>query len=189
MTARVLAIDPGGDKVGCACAFFSEGGLFRVGFEARPAYPADVVVVERPEVQGDRTRRARPQDLMGLAWNGAMAAGYVAGASHGRVVELTPSQWKGREPKPLHHARLWEILAPHERHALGGAATERAIVGAIERGAGCRWSRPGADLYPRSFTTHNLLDAAALGAFWLGRLARADAGRWTFADGREVRRG
>jgi len=88
------------------------------------------------------------------------------------LIEVTPSAWKGTEPKPQHHARLWEVLTPEERAILGGMATARAIADAVRKGALSRWGKPGASYYPRSFTTHNLLDAAALGCWHLGRLQK-----------------
>jgi hypothetical protein len=131
-----------------------------------------VIVVERPEYQGERTQSARPQDLIALAWAGARAAAYAAGESTAEIIELTPSKWKGTEPKPIHHARLWAILSAPERAILGGDATGAAIEAAVERGAMSRWSKPGVAYYARSFKTHNLLDAAALGAHYLGRLPK-----------------
>lgn len=171
----LLAIDPG--VAACACAAFNDQRLVGVWFEpaSREALcdlAFDGVIVERPALQGDRTRAARPQDLMALAWHGAMLAGMFAGRDGAPVVELTPQEWKGSEPKPVQHARLWGVLDDAERDVLGGAKTERAIFAARERGALNRWSRPGASYYPRAFVTHNLLDAAALGATYVGRLGR-----------------
>lgn len=96
-----------------------------------------------------------------------------------RRVLLTPAPactcergWKGSEPKPIHHARVWEELTLAERRVLGGDKTHAAIERACEKGALNRWGRPGASYYPRAFKTHNLLDAAALGLTFLGRIER-----------------
>lgn len=200
---NVLAIDPGyaakGD--GCACAYFDDGNLIEVWFE-RPAFfrpgeiighaagrgrwltnrhrpgPAYVIVVERPVVQGSRTRGANPGNLMDLSWAGGMLAGMFAGRDGVPIVAWPSSDadgirgWKGPESKPANHHRLWQILTRAERALLGGDATERAIEAACEKGALCRWSKPGDKLYPASFKTHNKLDACAMGATYLGRLKR-----------------
>ena len=70
------------------------------------------------------------------------------------------------------HYRLWDVLSEAEHLALGGPATGRAIAAACERGAMCRWSKKGAELYPSTFTTHNLLDAAAILMWAYGRLEK-----------------
>jgi hypothetical protein len=158
----VLAIDPG--VKACACVTFVDGALVEVEFMTAP-YPAyapspNCVIVERPEQDG-RSFTARPKDLMALAWAGAALA-YSVGAP---VVEYTPSQWKGQVPKPAQHMRLWGLLTEAERALLGDARTGEAIAMAARKGALDRGSKPGASYYPRSFVTHNLLDAVALGRF------------------------
>lgn len=181
----ILAIDPGVAGAGNACALMRDGVLMGAWFErvdrvyATPlaGLPGlDVVVIERPQ-QDERSRNATPAILMALAWEGALLAGAYAGRDGARIVEMTPHDWKGSEHKPQHHARLWEALAPAERVLLGGEATRKAIWAAREKGALNRWARPGVTYYPRAFTTHNLLDAAALACHYAGRLPRAgDAG-------------
>jgi hypothetical protein len=176
---RLISIDPGVAGAGCACAAFNNETLEAVwfrrasrapGLSERLADPCDVVVVERPELQGRRTRSARPQDLMSLAWEGALLAGTYVGRDNATLVELTPRQWKGSVPKPICHARLWRVLSIAEQNILGGMATEIAIEKAVEKGALNAWGRPGVSYYPKAFTVHNLLDAAGIGCFYLGRL-------------------
>ena len=175
--AGLVAIDPG-VAAGCAVALFYQGALAGVRFaRARSAQVLDglgvtVVVVERPEYQGARSLASRVQDLLALSWEGAALAAWYAGRAGAELVELTPSQWKGSEPKPIHHARLWAQLTLSERAILGGDATGAAIERAVEKGALSRWARPGASYYPRAFVTHNQLDAVALGCHYLGRLPR-----------------
>lgn len=179
----LVAIDPGVHR--CACARFQDGRLVDASFYSIATFkrggpfaewPAaelpkgiDGVVVEMPQVDG-RTRTARPQDLIGLAWHGALMAGVLARSAP--IFTATPSEWKGSEPKPQQHARLWEELTAEERHTLGGKPIEVAIMAARRRGALSRWSRPGVSYYPRGFAAHNLLDAVALGAWYHGRLPR-----------------
>jgi hypothetical protein len=181
----IIAIDPGVHR--CACAGFDDDGTlteawfetartFKRGEElpTTPRYSAavgvDVIIVEQPQV--DRRTRTAVPEVVALSWHGALLAGEFAGREAAPVVAVTPSEWKGSEPKPQHHARLWEILSAEERRVLGGVATQRAILAARQKGALTRWSKPGAAYYPRAFVMHNLLDAAALGAWYTGRLER-----------------
>jgi hypothetical protein len=175
-------IDPGyGSKSGgCAVARGFNGKLTAVGFvRANAVSPrdldlwaeADHVVVEQPQQDG-RSDGIPPATLMRLAWAGALLAGWIAGSQGAALHEPTPREWKGSEAKPAMHARLWEILSPAEREVLGGDETGRQIEAACERGAMCRWSKPGAELYPSTFTTHNLLDAAAILMWAYGRIEK-----------------
>ena len=75
---------------------------------------------------------------------------------------------------------MWKALAPSERALLGGEATRKAIEAACLRGAKDRWSKPGATYYrarelPKvngQKITHDMLDAAALALYALGRIGR-----------------
>lgn len=188
---NLLAIDPGYAGAGNACAAFEAGVLVETWFEKAvtfapraPAGPARAtrwaaaagyfheIVIERPQQDG-RSRGVPPDTLIRLAWAGALLAGAFAGRDGAPIVEYTPSEWKGSEPKPVQHARLWTVLAEGERARLGGEATYRTIMAACEKGALKRWAIAGAACYPRSFTLHNILDAVALGCVHLGRLRKA----------------
>lgn len=180
---KLAAVDPGVHR--CAVAIFDGARLVDAAFFALPTFKRnsptavhptaglpkwiDGVIVEMPQYDG-RARTARVQDLIGLAWHGAlMAAALACGAP---VFTATPAEWKGAEYKPQHHARLWQELTTEERRALGGNRTADVILAARRKGGLDRWSKPGGAYYPRSFDTHNLLDAAALGAWYLGRLPK-----------------
>jgi hypothetical protein len=167
MTA-LLAIDPGVHMQ--ACAIYAHGYLVSAAFNLDPG-ACEIVVVERPEYQGKRSDSARVQDLIALAWNGARFAASTAAECGATLVELTPSQWKGSSPKPVVHAALWGVLSAAERALLGGAKTHAAITKALERGAAKRWP-PNSHMYPSTWTMHNILDAAAMGAFYLGRITK-----------------
>jgi hypothetical protein len=174
----LLAIDPGSAGAGNAVAVFVHRKLAGAWFErvdamcrhALEACRLDTIAVERPDYQGQRSDQACVIDLINLAWSGAMLAGAYAGRDGAELVEYTPRQWKGSEQKPIHHARLWTVLDAGERAVLGGAATERRILEARERGALKRWA-PNVKWYG-SWSGHNLLDAVALGCVHLGRLER-----------------
>lgn len=174
----IVTIDPGVHA--CAVAWLENGTLLGAKFIAPKDYkPAAIqassyshVVVERPEYQGLRTQSSRPADLMALSWAGALLAGRIAGATGAHLIELAPSQWKGSEPKPAHHARMWGILTREERAILGGDATHDAIARAVDKGARERWKKGGSAYYPRKWTTHNLLDAVGIACYYVGRLPK-----------------
>jgi hypothetical protein len=178
--AKALAIDPGYSRKsgGCACAMSSGGALVEVRFERAAAFAhacasLDLtdVIVEQPQ-QDARSWGVPPAVLIKLAWEGAALAGLYAGASGAQLHCPTVSEWKGGEKKPAHHARLWAELSPGEREVLGGETTYAVIKAACQKGALCRWKLPSDQLYPSTFTTHNLLDAAALLMWALGRLTK-----------------
>lgn len=177
--SNALAIDPGyGRKTGGnACALARSGVLVRAWFErpsdARKGYARDLdhVIAEQPQQDG-RSWDVPPGVLIRLAWDGALLAGLYAGANGAKLHDPTVSEWKGSENKVPMHRRLWAVLSPAEREVLGGDKTTRAIIAAVEKGALCRWSKSGAELYPSGFKTHNLLDAAALLMVALGRLEK-----------------
>lgn len=169
----ILAIDPG-VRLKCAWALLGQdGALDAHGFGrygdclALTGRKITDVVVEKPEYQGARTLYARDQDLIDLSWEGALLAGALAGQHNATLRVLTPTQWKGQVPKPAHHLRLWEKLTLAERMLVGGALTGQTITAAARKGALDRWKRSGASYYPKSFALHNVLDAVALGKFYV----------------------
>ncbi len=186
-----IVIDPGYAGRGNACGAFEDGRLTCVWFEIVTSTPrtvatlpaksfseykfeagfADEIIVERPQ-QDARSARIPPAILMRLAWEGALLAGAFAGRDGARIIDYTPSEWKGSEPKPVNHKRLWKVLDDDERAVLGGDETRVAIEAACEKGALKRWGIAGAACYPKAFDTHNLLDVAAIGCFHLGRLEK-----------------
>lgn len=168
-----LAIDPGAHE--CAFAGFDDRRILgRSWFAVVPdcAFaPTDEVVVERMQLD----ERSYHIDLHGTF--ACMAAGLrAAGFAEGRgakLVQLTPSEWKRSEQKPVQHARMWDVvLTPTEREILGGTDTRVVIERALEKGASRRWKITGAKCYPSTWKGHNLLDAAALGLVYLGRMEK-----------------
>jgi hypothetical protein len=175
-----IAIDPGVHK--CACAALVDGELESAPWFEAVVYggkhgspfvsstPARVeVVVEQPEYQGERSDKAKTQVLLALAWHGAMLAGQFAGRDQAPIHAYPVRAWKGSTAKPMHHHALWNVLSGGEQRLLGGMATKRAIDKACEKGALDRWRKEGVRYYPRTFETHNLLDAVALGMHHTGR--------------------
>lgn len=166
----MIAIDPGADT--CACVSFLHGVVVLAEFTMTPGvHVPSVVVVERMQAD-ERTRHVDVRHVLACQWNAALCAGYLAGRFGAEVTWYTPTAWKGSETKPVQHARLWECLDASERMVLGGDATFAAIERAVEKGALRRWRIAGAECYPQSFATHNLLDAAALGCTHTGRMEK-----------------
>ncbi len=127
------------------------------------------VVAEKPQHDG---RPASAQTLIDLSWGSAAAAFWLAARHLAHVVELEPREWKGQEPKPVHHMRVWAALDPTER-ALFPANTEAQINAAADKAA--RWPRgkkKPSSWYPASFKSHNHLCAAGLVLVSVGRLKR-----------------
>lgn len=168
-----LAIDGGVYK--CAVASFYAGRLAWVGFVPIP--PAewhgdlpDRVIVERPIIRGNNT--PDPQTIVDLAWSSAALA-YSLGRP---VTAVTPQQWKGDVPKPIHHGR---VLLPTSPEALFSplelAVLESAVPGWRDRvlKAQMKLAKNRALTGAKAYGTwegHNLLDAVALGVW-----ARASA--------------
>jgi hypothetical protein len=175
---NLLSIDPGYSKSGrgCACAAFRDGILAAHWFERPEQFGyhvggmcwLDVILWERPQCDG-RTWHVPPDVLIQLTAAGAELAGLYAGATGARLVSQTPTGSKGSVPKPIAHMRLLEALTDAEIAVLGGPPTMRHVREAVERGALDRW-RPGKSYYPSTWLMHNILDAVALGAKYLGRL-------------------
>lgn len=175
-----IAVDPGSAGKGLAVAHFFDKRLTDVYFArphdfARRLSSGNVVdarvVIEKPQADR-RAEDVSPKSLISLSWAGGIAVGAcLSQYPEARLTEATPNAWKGSETKPHQHRRLWLMLGPQERLLLGGADTWRAIDVACDRGALNRWKRPGASYYGKN-DVHNLLDAAALGAWAVGRLRK-----------------
>lgn len=183
--STLLAIDSGSPT--CACATAVDGLLTRVFVADASADVGafDAVIVELPTLRGNAT--PNPEDLILIAIAGARLAERAA-YGLGAVREVRPAEWKGNTPKPAHHRRVWAELTDAERELLGCPITAGAIELACRRGAADRWAKPGARYYRASDfptvrglkITHDLLDAAALALFALGRIdktGRACGGR------------
>lgn len=174
--STLVTIDPGyaAKGPGCAVAVFCCGLLSQTYFARpekvwiTPLKNVYEVVWECPQV--DSRSRVSVPSIVQLAAVGGTLAGMYSGACGGAtVVPVSPSAWKGSTPKPVHHLRLWRQLRVVEHDLLGGVDTEMAIEAACRKGALDRWGKPGASYYPRTWWTHNLLDAVGIGLWRLGR--------------------
>ena len=181
----LLAIDSGYPR--CAVASVLHGNIVWLdtydpvasggGIGGRACHSFDRVVVEIPHMRPDTPDG---NDLIRIAVAGARLAERAV-KGDGEVTEYRPTEWKGNTPKPAHHRRtLWPALTAAERILLGGPKTFAAIDAACMRGAKDRWRKPGATYYrARELptvngvrVTHDMLDAAALALFALGRIGR-----------------
>ena len=175
----LFAIDPGVKT--CATALSRASRL--VSIASMPSFvaptrhaPHCAVIWELPQTRGNES--VPGDDLIALTHAGADLARAIAGRDMS-IRAVTPRQWKGSAPKPVHHGRLWDALCFGEDELIGGSRTIVAIKAAQERGAADGWRKPGATYYrARELPTvdgvkitHDLLDAVALLMFGLGRLA------------------
>jgi hypothetical protein len=173
----MAAIDSG--SVECAVAFYTNGVL-RTLRNLTTERLSDVIssyraVYEIPQADG---RGAPADDLIRVAVGGAKVAAWLSS----EVAEYQPRQWKGSTPKAAHHRQAWDVFTEAEQALLGGAETLAAITAACARGAKARWQKRGALAGNHFYSdrelptvgglkiTHDLLDAAVLGLYDLGRL-------------------
>lgn len=142
----LLSIDPG--KTHCGMAVFTDGLLFRALLVKTENISFvignqifDVVVVEKPQVY--KSLEVDSRDLVDLA----IVAGEIGGVCRrlgAEVVYHLPSTWKKGVPKEIHGPRIRRALE--------------------ERG---EWDRVEV---PRAKSLlHNVIDAAGLGLFEIGR--------------------
>lgn len=145
----LVSIDPG--KIVSGVAHWQEGELIGAGLQSRAPDDADPVrdcVLEYMEVRPGRSGSV-PKDLIAVATAGA----YLMGTYRPRAfVMVSPTQWKGQTPKDIHHERMRLALLPWETHVLGNALRDA----------------------PKPHHKE-ILDAVALGLFYLGRIGRSGA--------------
>jgi hypothetical protein len=185
----LLAIDSGHPEsacasfVGCVLRRVFSGNVDTVPDWAHYAY--DRVVVEVPTLRGDATPNPESLILIGIA-GPRLAERCSASAAPERLREVRPAEWKGSLPKAVCHLRMWQALSDTERALLGGDATAKAIANACNRGAKARWKKHANHHYSNRDLpkvggiagvsdgtlkiTHDILDAVALGLWYLGRL-------------------
>lgn len=177
----MIYLDPGKAK-DCALACFEANELIWLGWCDGVALRTESglltrcnlagILWEKPEIYTKRKSKGNPNQLIDLAIAGATAVTYLRmgwGIDPAKVRSITPHNWKGSIAKPPHHLRLWGVLSPAER-ALFPANTEAYILA-------------GAQAYAAGVNPNyaaqcvDLLDAAALGCYDLGRLPGPLAGK------------
>ena len=158
----VLAIDPGRDQgwsvyhVTMALGpsgkpTFSGSTLVNCGLgdvppQALPESPLGVVI-EKPEVYADRAMwKGDPNNLVTL---GIRVGRALERYGEGKTTLVLPKTWKGQVPKEVHHARAKTKLTEIELARLARCVGRVAVS-----------------------KQHNVLDAVALGLWYLGRLGR-----------------
>jgi hypothetical protein len=148
--------------------------------ECAETWSANQVVFEVPQGDG---RGVPVDDLLRVAVNGARTAEALCCVEDRAVSEARPREWKGSTPKAPCHLRAWQALSDTERALLGGAATAKAIANACNRGAKARWKKHANHHYSNRDLptvdglkiTHDILDAVALGLWYLGRTKKGNA--------------
>jgi hypothetical protein len=174
--AVTVAIDPGFTRIDgsrtkwidrSALAWFEGSRLVHAEYFAdmKASYPTgpDVIVIEKPTVYPSNfpgAPRVPPNDIVDLAWAGAMLAGRFR---CGAVVELLAQAWKLQMAKPVCHARALRVLTPDETLLLPVGSVTRIqaasrVLGVTGKCPAYRWR--GVDV----------LDAVSLGLVHLGRL-------------------
>lgn len=162
----IVSLDPG--KKRTACAYFSESDnrlvsvfWLKPGEAPDPLFAVSLVIIEKPNINGNTPNW---QSTFDCGWYGAIVAGWFRAP----IVEYEPNAWKATVKKPLHHQRLWRVLAKEER-----ALLPVEVPGVIET-ACVRYARTGT-VRNYEHEWHNLLDAVGVGLFHLGRTGRGGA--------------
>lgn len=179
MTFHGLAsIDPGAEE--CAMACWDSAELTSVLWVSARDWGAPKALVCVVEVPQDDGRTGPVGDIIRLARSATRLGARTARV---KLIEVEPREWKQSVPKAVCHSRAWPALSDAERDMLGGDATAAAISKACDRGAAARW-KPHHNHYYRDRElpyvggrgglkiTHDILDAAALGLWYLGRLGK-----------------
>lgn len=123
-----------------------------------------MIIVERPQSDG-RTMGAA---TIALPWSGAAAA-YSFGVP---VLEWEPREWKGQEPKPIHHSRVWAVLTEAERALFPTGTAEQIAKACAKVAAWPRGKKKPSSWYPKTFESHNHLCATGLVLVHAGRLKK-----------------
>ena len=171
-SGNLLAIDPGdeGDHPVSTLAYYAAGHLVglaeyntqtaQITMLAGTLVKPDLIAIEKPRIYPNG--HPRPQNIVNLAWAGGQAL-LAARLAYGCTFrEYEPRAWKGQVKKPPHHHRFWQVLAAPERLLFPNDTYARIH-------AACQALGRTGKVEKYSWRWHNALDAAALGAFVLGR--------------------
>lgn len=177
-------LDPGSAKL-CALAAFESGRLASLDWvdpvahqikpvSGRVLTEPEAIIWEKPQIYPKS--KGNPNQLIDLAVAGAAAVEWLAAGSGSCafIKSLTPKQWKGNVAKPTHHMRLHAVLTEAER-ALFPNVDGRSCWDYVFENARQLALTGKEPSY--SAAVVDLLDAAALGCYDLGRLEGPVAGR------------
>lgn len=127
----------------------------------------DHVVLELSRSYGSRDA-GKHGDIIAETCGGALTAGAMRA---GRMTLVHPDEWAGQTQKPPRHQRIWEVLAPGERKIIAAAAGVQPRDVDIHIELACDAIALGKK--PKySHKVHNLLDAAGLFLFAVGRIKK-----------------
>lgn len=150
--------------------------ITNAGFDATPGIdsPLPLHVDESPDLVVWEKSRAyqgdpRPQDIIDETAGGALTVGSMRAA---RIVSIPPDEWTGQTKKPPRHWKIWRLLSHAERAVIANAAGMSAAV--VERHIDHACERLSKTGRVEGYThkVHNLLDAAGLFLFVVGRMGR-----------------
>jgi hypothetical protein len=132
------------------------------------------LVIERMRIYTGKAGKGEdPNDLIDVTQAAAFAEGAIVARGGPRAAWVYASDWKGQIKKPLHHMRLWSVLAPHERAVLAAAIgmSEDAIKEKID--AACKRLALTGKVTGYAWQAHNLFDAVGIGLWDLKRVGVA----------------
>ncbi len=162
--ADVVAIDSAKLEPAWVCG---EGGeITSAGFDLNPGtgndngdwYP-DLVVWEKARAYpGD----PRPQDIIDESCGGALLAGSLRAR---KCVALFPDEWTGQVKKAQRAWKIWKTLTIRERAVIASAGGMKPSTVGPYLDAACSGG-------PYSHKIHNLIDAAGIYLFAVGRIGR-----------------
>jgi hypothetical protein len=151
---KTMYIDPG--KHRCGVALFVDSALEWADWVPSGDVPGlvvreapDVVLMENPKDYARFAVAHKDLDSLRAVLASASKAAKKVGA---RVEKVSPSEWKGNVPKPVHHNRVMQALD----------ARERALMETFGAVGSTKYEAGG----------HNTWDAVALGMFGTKRLGR-----------------
>lgn len=158
-----MSVDPGVHKH--AIAWSRDELLFHVAYV--PSYSSNFTHCEAT-IEMPRVIHGVAGDILDLV-RSAQDIGTRIQLAAFSVNYVSPQKWKGMTPKPLHHRRVWRSLTDKEKEIL--AAAGKRTVGCCEKyiEAACEATALG-ERVKYSWKLHNLLDAAALELWSLGRI-------------------
>lgn len=144
-----------GGEIWCA-GFQKDPGL--IDSDAGDWYPDLVVWEKARSYPGD----PRPQDIIDESCGGALLAGSFRAR---KLQAIFPDEWGGQRKKAARAFRIWGTLTGRERAVI-------AKAGGMKLSAVARYIDKACAGGPYSHKIHNLIDAAGIYLFAVGRIGR-----------------